>query len=129
VTLGRIGRHEYVDDGARPVEGLGNRLPALDEEPLFAGPLLLPEQPTSRSQQPQTGRGRCDRLVIVRQREPQAAVPVAGSLAATASAAGTCSLANSTSAAKAAESLTASSARILRSTSTPAAFRPEMKRL
>ena len=129
MTLDRVGRHQHVQYGAGPAEGLGNGLPALDEEPLFAGPLLLPEQPTSRSQQPQTGRGWCDRLVIVRQREPQAAVPVAGALAVAASAAGTWALASSTSAAKAAESLTASSARILRSTSTPAAFRPEMKRL
>ncbi len=129
MALDRIGRNQHVQCGAGPAQGFGKGLPALDEEPLFAGPLLLPEQTTSRSQQPQTGRGWCNRLVIVRQREPQAAVPVAGSLAVAASAAGTCSLASSTSAAKAAESLTANSARILRSTSTPAAFSPEMNRL
>ena len=49
--------------------------------------------------------------------------------AAVASAAGAFALATSTRAANAAGSVTARSARILRSTSTPAALRPEMKRL
>ena len=56
------------------------------------------------------------------QGEPQAAV-VAGTSA------GAAALATATSAANAGASDTASSARILRSTSTPAVFRPAMKRL
>ena len=89
-----------------PADG---RLRALGEEEPGRLPLLAALETTGP-------RARSDQGV------PQAAV-VAGTSA------GAAALATATSAANAGASDTASSARILRSTSTPAALRPEMKRL
>ena len=103
---GRVDVEVGDDTGA---QGLANGLRALDEEEPGRLTLLAALETTG----PRT---RSDQGV------PQAAV-VAGTSA------GAAALATATSAANAGASDTASSARILRSTSTPAVLRPEMKRL
>jgi len=97
------------------------RLRPLGEELLSGTPSLQRRQPSSRPESPRVRRsgrlGGCGRIRPPRHEVRQAAVAEAASFAAF------------TSAEKAFGSLTASSARILRSTSMPAALSPEMKRL
>src|SRR5690606_1475733 len=112
---GRVGDEQLAHPGVpdRLADGLG----ALHEEP--PGPIA------ARAAQQLAG---CDDArgafgagrFGVRRARTQAALPFW---------AGTLARASSTSAVNAAESLTAISARFLRSTSTPAALRPWMKRL
>src|SRR5665811_1624386 len=97
------------------------RLRPLGEELLSGTPSLQRRQPSSRPESSRVCRsgrlGGCGRIRPPRHEIRQAAVADAASFAAF------------TSAEKAFGSLTASSARILRSTSMPAALSPEMKRL
>src|SRR5215213_7948531 len=133
MTIDAVVGHDQFEDGALPAQCLRGGLATLGEEETSRLAFLSTQQPASIPQHALRGGGKINRLepaherctdpgqrCLGRQFDPQAAV---------ASAAGTFALATSTSPAKAAGSVTARSARILRSTSIPAALRPEMKRL
>ena len=122
VARQRVGGDEQLVD--RPAaQGLPDGLRPLHEEP--PGPFAPRAAQQLACCRPRAGCARC--------RAVSASVPCRGDRAQAASCsaawAGTFAFATSTSAANAAGSLTASSARILRSTSTPAALRPWMNRL
>ena len=118
-----LGRDEDLADTgpAAPPDRLAHRLRALGQErPVRSAP---PAWPAPDRLDPLGPRGWRTARRVGRRRPGSGGRPRPGSRA------GRLAFATSTSAAKAAGSLTASSASIRRSTSTPAAFRPWMNRL
>ena len=119
VIDGRLGHQQPTDD-ADGGQRLRDGLATLGQELPCSQTFLATQQPTSRPHRRRRSGWRDDRLVGTEAgQRRQAAAAVAGWFA----------LATSTRATNAAGSVTARSARILRSTSTSAVFRPEMKRL
>ena len=118
VIDGRL-RHQQPTDDTVGGQRLRDGLATLGQELSGGQALLATQQPTSRPHRRRRSGWRDDRLVGTEAGQRRQAAAVAGWLA----------LATSTRATNAAGSVTARSARILRSTSTSAVFRPEMKRL
>src|SRR5687768_18577379 len=123
MTIDAVVGHDQFQDGALPAHCLRGGLATLGKEETSRLAFLSTQQPASIPQHALRGGGKINRLEPAHGRRP---IPGNDALedslnpqAAVASAAGTFALATSTSAAKAAGSVTARSARILRSTSIP----------